>query len=134
AGVKHLMGGGEAATTRDPPASRKRGAPHETRGPDVAVDATLVAEAVGEAGLAEQFVKLVLVRRRNQGANFGNAGIDVRGGLSFSGDGDADGPEECVRQFERRGLGDVEAVDEAVADQIEVAGDGRACFAAEGTQ
>ncbi len=68
------MGGGEAATIRDPPASRKGGAPHETRGPDVAVDATLVAEAVGEAGLAEQFVKLVLVCRGNQGANFGNAG------------------------------------------------------------
>ncbi len=74
------------------------------------------------------------MRRGNLGANFGNAGIDVRGGLGFSGDGDADGPEECVRQFERRGLGDVEAVDEAVADQVEVAGDRRACFAAEGTQ
>ena len=76
----------------------------------------------------------LLVRRGDLGADFGNAGIDVRGGLGFSGNGDADGPEECVRQFERRGLGDVEAVDEAVADQIEVAGDRRACFAAEGTQ
>jgi hypothetical protein len=124
AGVQHLIGGGEAATTGDAPASRKGGAPHETRCPDVAVDAALVAEAVGEAGLAEQFVKLVLVRRGNQGANLGNAGIDVRGDLSCSGDGYTDGPEERVRQFERRGLGDVEAVDEAVADQIEIAGDG----------
>ena len=134
AGVQHVLRGGDAAATRDPPAGRKGGAPHEARGPDVAVDATLVAEAVHEAGLAEQFVELGLVRRGDLGADFGNAGIDVRGGLGFSGNGDADGPEECVRQFERRGLGDVEAVDEAVADQVEVAGDRRACFAPEGTQ
>jgi hypothetical protein len=69
--------------------------------------------------------------RRDLGADFGNAGIDVRSGLGFSGNGDSDGPEECVRQFERRGLGDVEAVDEAVADQVEVAGDRGACFALE---
>ena len=75
-----------------------------------------------------------LVLRGDLGADFGNAGIDVRGGLDFSGNGDADGPEECVRQFERRRLGDVEAVDEAVADQVEVAGDRRAGFAPEGTQ
>ena len=74
------------------------------------------------------------MRRGDLGADFGNAGIDVRGGLGFSGNGDADGPEECVRQFERRGLGDVEAVDEAVADQVEVAGDRRAGLAPEGTQ
>jgi phosphoenolpyruvate synthase/pyruvate phosphate dikinase len=84
--------------------------------------------------LAEQFVKLVLVRLGNQRANFGDSGIDVRGGLSFSGDADTDCPEECVWQFDRRGLGDVKAVDEAVADQIEVAGDSLACFAAKGTQ
>jgi hypothetical protein len=81
-----------------------------------------------------KFVELGLVRRGDLGTDLGNAGIDVRGGPGFSGNGHADGPEECVRQFERRGLGDVEAVDEAVADQVEVAGDGRACFAPEGTQ
>ena len=76
----------------DPPASGKGGAPHEARGPDVAVDAALVAEAVGEAGLAEQLVELVPVRGGDLGADFGNAGVDVRGGLGFSGNGDADGP------------------------------------------
>ena len=135
AGVQHLLGAGEAATIRDPPASRQgRRAAHETCGPYVAVDTTLVTEAVSKSSLAEQFVELVLVRRGNQGANFGNAGINVRGSVSFSGDGDADSPEKRVRQFERRRLGNVEAVDEAVADQIEIAGDGRTCFAAEGTQ
>ena len=74
------------------------------------------------------------MRCGNLGADFGNAGINVRGGLGFSGNGDADGLEECVRQFERRRLSDVEAVNEAVANQIEVAGDRRACFASKGTQ
>ena len=83
--------------TRHPAAGREGGAPHEARGPDVAVDAALVAEAIGQAGLAEQFVKIGPVRCRNLGANLSNAGIDVRGGLSFSGHGDANGPEERVR-------------------------------------
>src|SRR5439155_12307138 len=51
AGVQHLVRGGDAAATRGPPASRKGGAPHEARGPDVAIDATLVAEPVHQAGL-----------------------------------------------------------------------------------
>ena len=55
------------------PVAGKGGAPHQTRCPDIAVDATLVAEAVGQAGLAEQLVKLVLLRGGNHGANFGNA-------------------------------------------------------------
>ena len=74
------------------------------------------------------------MRGGDLGADFGNAGIEVRGGLGFSGNGDAHCPNECVGQFERCGLGDVEAVNEAVADQVEVAGDRRACFAPEGTQ
>ena len=115
------MGIGEATALRDPPASRKRRAAHKTRGPDVAVDATLVAKTIGQASLAEQFVKLILVRGRNLAANFGNAGIEVRGGLSFSGHGDADGSEQRVRQFQCRRLGDVKAIDEAVADQVEIA-------------
>jgi hypothetical protein len=96
AGVQHLMGL-ERTATRDPAASRKGSAAHETRGPDVTVDATLVAEAIGQAGLAEQFVKIGLVRCRNMVANLSNAGIEVRGGLSFSGHGDAYGSEERVR-------------------------------------
>src|SRR5207249_3771671 len=58
AGVQHLLRVGDTTATRDPPACRKGCAPHYARGPDVAVDATFVAEAVGEAGLAEQFVEL----------------------------------------------------------------------------
>ncbi len=74
------------------------------------------------------------MRRGDLGADFGNAGLDVRGGPRFSGNGDADGPEECVRQFERRGLADVEAVNEPVADQVEVARDRRAGFAPQRSQ
>ncbi|MEJ2376968.1 MAG: hypothetical protein P8Y71_16655 [Pseudolabrys sp.] len=58
-------------------------------------------------------------------------GIDVRVGLSFSKEGCADGPEQRVGQFERRWLGDVESVDEAIANQIEIVGDRRACLADE---
>jgi hypothetical protein len=129
-----LFGGAEATAPHQPPTGRQRRAPHDARGPNVAVNAALVAETVSEAGLAEQFVELDLVRRRYLGANFGRAGIDVRSGLGFSGDGDADGPQQCVRYFDRRRLGDVEAIDQSVADQIEVAGNGRACFAGVGPQ
>src|SRR5262245_48172333 len=101
-----MMRCGEAATIRNPPASSKGPTAHETRCPDVTVDATLVTEPVGKACLAKQFVKLVLVRPGNQGANLSNASIDARGGLSLSRDGDADGAEERVRQLKRRGLSD----------------------------
>jgi hypothetical protein len=108
----------DAAAAGDATASCKSGATHDTRGPDVAENAPLVTEAVGKAGFAEQFVEFGLMRDRDLGSNFGNPGIDVRGGLDFSGNGDANCPEECVRQFERRGLGNVETIDEAVADQV----------------
>ena len=73
------------------------------------------------------------MRCRNLRTDFGDVHI-VQGGLGFSGNGDAQGPNECVGQFERRGFGDVEAVDEAVADQVKVIGDRCACFAPEGTE
>ena len=74
AGLQHLMGGGKAATPCDPPPGAQRGAPHQTRSPDVAVDAALIAKAVGEAGLAEQCVEFVLVRRRHHGREFQRCG------------------------------------------------------------
>ena len=92
------MGIGEAAAARDSAASRKGSAAHETRGPDVTVDPTLVAKAICQPGLAEQFVKIGMVRCGNLGANLGNLDIEVRGGLSLlSGHGDADGSKERVR-------------------------------------
>src|SRR5262249_50840345 len=100
AGVQHLLSGGDAAASRDPPPCGKSGAAHDARGPDVAVDATLVAEAVSKAGFAEKFVKLRLVRRGNLGADFGNAGINVRSILGFSRNGNAHRPNECLGQFE----------------------------------
>ena len=42
--------------------------------------------------------------------------------------------EKCVRHFECRRLGDVEAIDEAIADQIEIGGNRRARFAGDGPQ
>ena len=134
AGVEHVLGGGDAAAAGDPPASREGGAPHEARGPDVAVDAALVAEAVGEAGLAEQFVELAPGARREPGRGPRRCGHrrPRRPGLLRK--RRCGWPEKRVRQLERRGLGDVEAIDEPVADQVEIAGDRRACFAAERAQ
>src|SRR5260370_3031591 len=104
------MGISEATAPRNPPASCKGGAAHKTSGPYVAVDATLVAKTIGQASLAEQFVKLILVRGRNLAANFGNAGIKVRGGLTFSRHGEADGPQQPVRHFQRSSLADVKPI------------------------
>src|SRR5262245_50318858 len=104
AGVEHLLASGDATATRDATACRKRGTPHDARGPDVAVDAALVAEAVGEAGFPEQFVEFGLMRRRDLRADFGNTRSVVYRWLAFSGNGDADGPEKCVGQLERCGL------------------------------
>ena len=67
----------DAPARGQPAAGRERGAAHEPRGPDVAVDAALVAEAVVEARLAEQLVELRLVLRGHLGADFGDAGLDV---------------------------------------------------------
>ena len=94
---------------------------------------------LGEADLRIAHFRRANLYRANlsgadlSGADLSDAGGDVRG-LVFSGNGDANSPEECVRHFKRRGFGDVEAIDEAVADQIEVAGDRRACLAAERAQ
>src|SRR5262249_15179834 len=131
--VQHLLGTRDAAATRDSPSRRKRGTAHDAGGPDVAVDTTFVAQAVGEPGLAQQFVKLSLVSSRDPGADFSNASI-VRSGLGFAGNRGADGSEQCVGQFERCWLGNVEAVDEAVANQVKVARERRAGFPSEGTQ
>jgi hypothetical protein len=72
--------------------------------------------------------------RGNECADFGNTCSDVRSGLSFFKNGYADGPEKRVRQLERRGLDDVEAIDEAVTNQIQVAREGRTCLAIKGSQ
>jgi hypothetical protein len=74
------------------------------------------------------------VRGGDLGADLGDAGVDIRSGLAFSGNSDADGPKKSVRHFERRGPGNVEAIDEAIADEVEVGADRCARFAGEGTQ
>src|SRR5439155_14185934 len=103
-------------------------------GPDVAIDAALIAQAIGEAGFAQQFVELRLVRRRDLGADIGNVVIDIDGRQRFVRYGDANRSQQRVRQFERSRLGDIETVDEAVADQIEIGGNGGPCFTAQRAQ
>jgi hypothetical protein len=97
AGVQHVLGAADATATRDPPARGKGRAPHQARGPDVAVDATLVAQAVGKAGLAKKLVELGLVHDGHLGADPGGTGLDIRGCEDFVGDDYSDGPQERIR-------------------------------------
>src|SRR5262249_57951871 len=101
-GLQYRLGCGDAPGTGDPPARPKGGAASDARRRDVAVHATLVAEAVVVAGLAEQFVELRLVRRRDLGADFSYASV-VRGGLGFAGNSNVESPQKRVWQFECRG-------------------------------
>ena len=111
-----MLSGGEAAAGGDPPAGGECGAPHDARSPDVTVDSAFVTETVGEAGLSKEFVELRLVRHGDFVADLGDASADIQGGHCVAGNRNADGLQERVGQFERGRLGDVEAVDQSVAD------------------
>ena len=68
-GVDHVHRLGDVASRGDPSTRGECGAAHETRRPDVAVDAALVAQAVQEARLAEELVELLAVLLRHLGAD-----------------------------------------------------------------
>ena len=112
------------ALARQSPAASQDRPSHQPRRPDVAVDAALVAEPVGQPGLSEQLVELGPVLLGNLAAHVGDALIDVRDLGAPSRDGDPNRPKERVGQLERRRLGDVEAVQGPVSDQVEIAGHG----------
>ena len=128
-------GVGEAAARRRPPAGRKRGTPHQARRPDVAIDAALVAQPVGEARLAEQLVELALVRRRHLGADVGDAGLDVRWPALVAGHG-ACGCARSSASGSSSAVGSAMSKPsiEAVADQIEIGGDRGAGLAVQRAQ
>ncbi len=109
---------------RQPAASREHGAAHDPRGPDVAEDPALVPEPVQLPGLSEELVEPVLVLGGHLAAHLGDLRLDIRRVFLAAVDGRPDRPEQRVGQLERGRLGDVEAVQETVADEVEVAGDG----------
>src|SRR5205085_1275689 len=86
---------------------------------------TLVAQPVGEARLPKEAVELGLLFRRNLLADCGDLLVDAARLLQLARDGDPNGADKRIRHLDRARLGDVEAIEQPVADQIEVAGDGR---------
>ena len=130
AGVQHVLGLVDAARGSEPPAGTERRPAHDPRRPNVAVHTALVAQPVQGPRLREQLVEALLVLRRDFRADIRDQGLDVR----LVGAGrrrPADRTKQLVRHLERRRFGDVEAVEEAVADQVEIGGHGRTGLAVE---
>ena len=121
-GVDDVHRVGDRPALGEPPTGRERGAAHEPRRPDVAVHAALVAQAVHEARLAEELVELVAVLLGHLRAyaravsSVTSAPVEVT-----TLDRDPDRLQQRVGELERTRLGDVEAVERAVADEVEVA-------------
>ena len=90
------------AALGDPTSGRERGAAHEARRPDVAVDAALVAQPVDEARLAEELVELVAVLLRHLRADLGGELGHVGAFEVASLEGDPDRPEQRVGQLRAR--------------------------------
>ena len=125
----------DAPAAREPATGGERGAAHQPRRPDVAVDPRSSRSRYVQPGLAEQLVELGAVLLGDLAADVG----DQRRrrptpSTSAPGDGDPDRAEQRVGQLERGRLGDVEAVEQPVADEVEVAGHGRARVAVERAQ
>ena len=86
-----------------PAAGRERGAAHDPRGPDVAVDAALVAQPVQQPRLAEELVELVLVLRGHLGADRRRSAPRRRRPSAPALDGGPDRAQQHVGQLERDG-------------------------------
>ena len=135
AGVDEVLGVVDAALGREPATGRERRAAHDPRRPDVAEDAAFVAQAVHEARLAEQLVELRAVLLGHLRADVGDA-ARRRPSVSLPGavDGRADRAQQRVGQLERVATGDVEAVEQPAADEVEVVRHRRADLAVERAQ
>ena len=104
-----------------PAAGRERRPAHEPGGPDVAEHPALVADRVGQPGLLEQLVELGAMLFGHLAAHAGDLLFDVRRVRARPGNGGTDGAAQRVRQLERVGVRDVEAVEEPVPDEVEIA-------------
>ena len=120
------------------PASRRppleRGAPHDPGGPDVAVDAALVAEPVHQPRLAQQLVELRSMLLGHLRTDLGDPLVGVRRRRAACLDRGADRPDQDVRQLQRIAPADVEPVEQAVSDEVEVRGGCRSGVAVERAQ
>ena len=105
----------------EPAAAGQHGAPGDARGPDVAEDAALVADPVHQQRLGDQLVELGSVLLGDLLADLGDAGIRVGGLSTLTLHRGAHRPQEHIGQLEGVATGDVEAVEEPVPHEVEVA-------------
>jgi hypothetical protein len=104
----------------EPAARRERRPAHQSRGPDVAEDAPLVANRVGKPSLLEQLVEGGAMRLRHTPADVGDLVLDVRSAGAAARDRGPNRTAQRVGKLEREGIRDVEAVEQPVPDQIEI--------------
>ena len=106
----------------EPAPAGEHGAAHQPGGPDVAEDTALVADPVRQPRLPEQLVELRPMLfgnlARTSAMRFSTSEL-LHVSLAHR---DTDRAQQHVGQLERAGLDDVEAVEQPVADEIEVAG------------
>ncbi len=107
---------------------------HEPRRPDVAEHSALVAQAVHEPGFAEQVVELGAVLLGDLAADGLDPRFTVVVLLDPAADRGANGAKQRVGQLEGVPTGDVEAVEQPVADQFEVLGERRTDFVGPGPE
>ena len=123
AGVDEMSGIVDPPLTGESATAREHGPPHEPRGPDVAEHPALVADRVGQTSLVEQLVERGpmllghLAARRRSGLRRPTSTTPPR-------NGGTNGAAQRVRQLEREGVRDVEAVEEPVPDEVEIRGHG----------
>jgi hypothetical protein len=99
-----------------------RAASSSAEGPDPSDTSELIAQPVGQAGLAQQLVELGPMLLRHLIADVGDRRVDI-GALEIPpGHGDPDRPHQRVRHRKCVRLGDIEPVQQAISDQIEVPG------------
>src|SRR4051794_13165118 len=115
-----MLGIVESPTLGEPPAACYDRPAHEARGPDVAEDAALVANPVGQNRLLEQLVELAAMLLRDPLAH----GLDRIGAVLLHPlarpDSDADGPQQRIRQLECVAARNVEPVEQAIPDEVEI--------------
>jgi hypothetical protein len=97
---------------------------HQSGRPDVAVNSPLVADTVGQPGFAEQLVEFVPVLLRYLGPDIGGPVPYARGVVVVPDHGSPNCAQERVWQLEGSWLGDIETIERAIADKVEVAGHG----------
>ena len=111
---------------QSPAAPRERGASHDARRPDVAVDPALVADAVGQPGFFQQLVELGSVPVGHLPAYVGDLVLDVTTAGAGTRHRGVDRTQERVGHLDGGSAADVEPVEQPVPGEREVVVEGAA--------